>query len=774
MKMKSVNTAIALLISSSMAVAILAAVLWVNHDTRQTVFNEGKESMGNMVEQTMAALENYIAQTDEMAHMLASQQAVVDALAGGDAMPASLLFKDLLSSSDSYWAAFAFDKNGQVVAGYNAKKQNLVGADRSTREYAKVVLSGKADRYLSNDILVSKSGDGIMIFAAASTVRDRDGRIVGGVGLFPKWGNFTSKFIDPFRVAGSGYAFILDYKGRIIAHATNKELHLQDISDRDFARIALKTKKGETTYLWEGQKKYMVFDTLDTTGWTVVMSAYEDDLAAAALNQRNKLAVAGVALGVLLVGMLVFAVRRIIISPVENILDFASKVAGGDLQVRLEGRYKFEFRSLAEQIETMVQELKAKLGFSDGVLAGIALPCALVGSDHTVLWVNRQMCDLLKRNDPPESYAGVKPGAFFFGDSDVTTLSDRAVEQQKRLDEEMEYERVDGMTLNVQITSTPFYDMDGQLLGSLTIWIDVTEIRGQQKVIKTQNERISVAAGQAREISLSLSSAAEELSAQMEEGKRGSENQRARAGETASAMEEMNASVLDVARNASQAAEDADQAKTGAQHGQEMVDQVIEAVGEVQKRTEELRLSMEGLGAEAEDIGNVLGVITDIADQTNLLALNAAIEAARAGDAGRGFAVVADEVRKLAEKTMAATSEVGEAIHRIQDMTGRNIGATKQAAQAVERSTDLARESGNVLLEIVGRVETASDQVRIIATAAEEQSATSDEINRATDEINNISMDTYQVMQEANEAIQEVAAMAVRLNTVIEDMAASD
>jgi methyl-accepting chemotaxis protein len=771
MKMKSVNTAIALLIAASMAVSILAAVTWVSHDTRQTVFNEGKVAMNNMVAQTMAALDNYIAQTDEMVRMLASQQAVADALAGRDALPASWLFKDLLSTSDGYWAAFAFDRNGKVVAGYNAKEQNLAGADRSSRAYVKAILSGKVDHYLSNDILVSKSGGGILIFAAAAVVRDHTGEIVGGVGLFPKWENFTSKFIDPFRVAGSGYAYMLDDKGRMIAHAVNKDLYLKDMSDQKFAEVALGAKKGETTYMWEGRQKYMVFDTAPKTGWKVVMSAYEDDLAAAAHNQRNKLAVGGAILGILLVGVLIFAVRRTITNPVKTILEFASEVAGGNLQARLEGKYKFEFKSLAAQIETMVHELKVKLGFSEGVLEGIALPCALVGEDHKLLWVNRQMCDLLLRSDPPESYVGLAPGEFFYGEPDRKTLSDRAVEQQQRLDNETEYTRRDGSTVNVQVTSTPFYDMDGQLLGSLTVWVDVTEIRGQQKLIEEQNGRISVAAGQAREISLSLSSAAEELSAQMEEGKRGSEDQRARAAETASAMEQMNASVLDVARNAGQASEDADEAKSHAQRGEEMVNQVIEAVGEVQAQTEELRRSMEGLGSEAEDIGNVLGVITDIADQTNLLALNAAIEAARAGDAGRGFAVVADEVRKLAEKTMAATSEVGDAIRRIQEMTGRNVGATERAAQAVERSTDLARESGKALLEIVGRVETASDQVRIIATAAEEQSATSDEINRATDDINHISMDTYQVMQSASEAIQEVAAMATRLNAVIEDMA---
>ena len=626
MKMRSVNTAIALLIAVSMAVSVLAAVLWVNHNTRQTVFNEGKESMNNMVAQTMAALDDYISQTDEMARMLASQQSVAEALAGRDALPASWLFKDLMSTSKGYWAAFAFDRNGKVVAGYNAKGQDMAGADRSSREYVKAVLSGKSDHFLSNDILISKSGGGILIFAAASAVRDHTGEIVGGVGLFPRWENFTSKFIDPFRVAGSGYAYMLDLKGRMIAHAMNKDLYLEDMSGQEFAKVALGAQKGETTYMWEGREKYMVFDTAPKTGWKVVMSAYEDDLAAAAHNQRNKLAAGGAVLGVLLVCILVFAVRRTITNPVKNILEFASEVAGGNLQARLEGKYKFEFRSLAAQIETMVHELKVKLGFSEGVLGGIAMPCALVGEDHKLLWVNRQMCDLLMRPEPPESYIGVAPGEFFYGEPDRKTLSDRAVEQQQRLDNEVEYARADGSVVNVQVISTPFYDMDGQLLGSLTIWFDVTEIRGQQKLIEEQNERISVAAGQAQDISQSLSSAAEQLSAQMEEGKRGSEDQRARAAETASAMEQMNASVLDVARNASQASEVADEAKSHAQRGEEMVNQVIEAVGEVQAQTEGLRQSMEGLGSEAEDIGNVLGVITDIADQTNLLALNAAIE----------------------------------------------------------------------------------------------------------------------------------------------------
>ena len=157
MKMKSVNTAIALFIAASMAVSVLAAVLWVNQNTRQTVFHEGKEAMNNMVAQTMAALDNYIDQTDEMASILSSQPVVIEALTGGSPRPASSLFKNLMSASEGYWAAFVFDRNGMVVAGYNAKGQEMAGADRSSRAYAKAVLSGRSDHYLSCLLYTSPS-----------------------------------------------------------------------------------------------------------------------------------------------------------------------------------------------------------------------------------------------------------------------------------------------------------------------------------------------------------------------------------------------------------------------------------------------------------------------------------------------------------------------------------------------------------------------------------------------------------------------------------------
>ena len=228
--------------------------------------------------------------------------------------------------------------------------------------------------------------------------------------------------------------------------------------------------------------------------------------------------------------------------------------------------------------------------------------------------------------------------------------------------------------------------------------------------------------------------------------------QRDRVTNSATAMEEMNSTVLEVAKNASMAAESSERATEKARNGEHIVGQSVDAITRVQRDTEELSNAMHNLGEQAKSIGTVMTVINDIADQTNLLALNAAIEAARAGEAGRGFAVVADEVRKLAEKTMEATKVVANAINGIQTGANDSIEAVSRTGKNLETTTALVAQSGEALQEIVAESCAIADQIRSIATASEEQAATSEEITRSLDEINTSAAETAEAMQASAEA----------------------
>ncbi|CCH49717.1 methyl-accepting chemotaxis protein [Pseudodesulfovibrio piezophilus] len=298
----------------------------------------------------------------------------------------------------------------------------------------------------------------------------------------------------------------------------------------------------------------------------------------------------------------------------------------------------------------------------------------------------------------------------------------------------------------------------------------MSEAKEQEDKANSLLTKMQHVAHDASLIAEQVTSAADQLSSQADQVSNGAEVQRERTSQTATAMEEMNATVLEVAQNSASSASSAQQAKDQAQEGARIVKDAIQAISEVHQLTATLKGSMDQLGTQTTDIGQIMNVIEDIADQTNLLALNAAIEAARAGEAGRGFAVVADEVRKLAEKTMDATKQVGTAIQTIQDGAAANIRSVDTAATAVERATELANQSGASLSQIVEFADETSGQVQSIATAAEEQSAASEEINQAVDDINMIASETVQGMNQSASAITELVKLSNQLRALIDEM----
>jgi len=237
----------------------------------------------------------------------------------------------------------------------------------------------------------------------------------------------------------------------------------------------------------------------------------------------------------------------------------------------------------------------------------------------------------------------------------------------------------------------------------------------------------------------------------------GAEEQKNCVDETAASVATMVDATVAVAASAEKAAAAAEKSRKRAQEGAGVVDESVAAIGKVSTLAEALAANMAELGRQAESIGQVMTVISDIADQTNLLALNAAIEAARAGEAGRGFAVVADEVRKLAEKTMSATAEVGQVIQAIQKGTFDNIRHMNQAAAAVDTATGLAGQSREALGDIVSLSGGAADQVRSIVNASDEQVAASERIQAAIDRIRDLSGRTTDGMVRSAATIESLS-----------------
>ena len=287
---------------------------------------------------------------------------------------------------------------------------------------------------------------------------------------------------------------------------------------------------------------------------------------------------------------------------------------------------------------------------------------------------------------------------------------------------------------------------------------------------QSKTQAMLVAADKLEQVGSVVSSASTQLSAQIEQSDRGAAESATRLSEAATAMNEMNATVQEVARNAGSASAASAETKEKAEVGSQVVEKALRSIEQVHQMSLELKGDMTQLNEHAQDITRIMGVISDIADQTNLLALNAAIEAARAGEAGRGFAVVADEVRKLAEKTMTSTQDVGNAIKAIQESTAKSMTSVDNAVERIGEATELANQSGRALQEIVATVEATGDQVNAIATASEEQSAASEEINQSIVQVNDMSRQTAEAMAEAARAVSDLAAQAQGLTNLIQEL----
>jgi len=263
-----------------------------------------------------------------------------------------------------------------------------------------------------------------------------------------------------------------------------------------------------------------------------------------------------------------------------------------------------------------------------------------------------------------------------------------------------------------------------------------------------------------------VASAADQASATAAQAQDGINRQNSEIEQVATAINEMSATVHEVAQNTANAAELTQTADGEANNGRAVVSQAIDSINRLAGEMESSSQVIQDLETQSESIGTVLDVIRGIAEQTNLLALNAAIEAARAGEQGRGFAVVADEVRTLASRTQESTEEINNMIAKLQTGARNAVEAMAQGTQQTDQSVEQAVQAGAALDQISTAVTTIHDMNTQIASAAEEQSSVSEEINRNIVNIRDIAEATVQGANQtaqSSEAMSEVARELIGL-----------
>jgi methyl-accepting chemotaxis protein len=735
-----------------MALVPLMAVSTISYNKAQTSLVDMSQNMlGDMADGVGGRLDTVMANRFDDINAWADMNVIKSGFKTKDFKAAQDLIASLAMDYEEYEDILLFDTSGNCVAASEEKIFNDANflKNQADTEWFKQVMAGQV---FFHDVSFSKVGDENII-GFSKPVKDDDGKVLGSISTFMHWSSFEKIVIENGKDGESGFAYLLNKEGVVIAHPVKENVlktsYLKG-TGKGVAEITGKMVKGEKGvghFTIDGIDRMVAYlpikgdGNFKNTGWSCAMVMNDKEVNAPVYSLRN-MVILVIAVSVLIIAVLAVFIARTISVPMIKGVAFAKAIAAGDMTGQLDVKSKDEVGELAEALNTMVTGLKGMIGKIRDTSSQVATAAAQI-SDNS---------DQLTKAAHSQASASEETSA---------TMVQMAASIQ------IVANNTDSLASNADEVASSIQELGAsseQMAKSAEVM--ASSVSETSATIEQMSVSIEKVAQNAEDLVSSVtetSSTIEQMTVSIEQVAGNSEALQRIVGESAAIIEQMASSIQQVANKVDEADEVAKGATREGVAGYQAGQQAVAAMTRVSEVIEKTSASILNLGKRSEEIGNIVNVINEIADQTNLLALNAAIEAARAGDAGRGFAVVAEEVRKLAERSMGATKEIALVIRQVQADTQESVKYGEVASQEAKNSMELTATAGNALENIVKNVERTSSLMSDIAKMSAEQANASTQVVRA---VENMSESTDVV---AN-ASREQAVGSRQIRTAVERM----